>query len=115
MQDCKRNMHEYRSREARFFENYEGKYRYGENTVQDYVDLQGIFLSHALMMAHPITYSCLYAFQINLMEEKIEYLNSLSALEIFRFFLKADLFIFNDIVDILDLTVVGVVKNEVYL
>ena len=67
------------------------------------------------MMAHPITYSCLYAFQINLMEEKIEYLNTLSALDIFRFFLKADLYIFNDIVDILDLTVVGVVKNKVYL
>ena len=49
------------------------------------------------------------------MEEKIEYLNTLSALEIFRFFLKADLFIFNDIVDILDLTTVGVVRNEVYL
>ena len=62
MQDCKRNLLEYRSREAQFFENFEGKYRYGDNTDKDFVDLQGIFLGHAMKMAHPITHSCLYAF-----------------------------------------------------
>ena len=113
-QECNRLSETLKLRFLRYYQNKNGKYVYGHNTKWDEQELNLIFISLAIEMAHPVAYNCFYATYIDIYLHNVYPLfQEKGGVYIIKKFLQHDLRMFDDVLKIISLTIDGMIDGSV--
>lgn len=93
------------SRVARVLFSHPRLYSFGSNTFYDEAQLNYIFQAEVLRPISNLTFNCLYSSKIEIYNNNIKTLTEKGVLYNVKMFLKNDEYIFNDLVDIINLTI----------
>ena len=116
MQNCNRLLEKVEEKLVRIQENYMGRYvNSEEENYYNYMIQQGELWADILRQVHPFTFNCIYGLNQDLWESNVKIIYAKSVLYILDFWLENDEFIFQDMIQIYNLTFDAVFNGQLYL
>ena len=116
--NCSKSVKVLEGRIFRVLDNYQGKYlnsNSSNQTYYDYIILQGQFIASVMNMSNIIAVNCMYGMQEDVWQSNILQIYTQNIVNIYYFILSNDQYVFEDIVNILDITLLKLFSGSIYI